>query len=285
MNKSLSNFKAVILLFLYSFVSALLAMGLILIVENVFNTHTAIDSQWLKYIYAAIQTITIFGLPVLLFRAFNEKIEISLFPQKGFYKILGIGIAAWLLCFFPVNALFALNKSVHFPEFMSGIEQNLRYIQNQSEAYINDLMSYRGYGHFFTIILVIGVIPSIFEELFFRGLVQQLVFKIFGTVWPTIIITSIIFSVFHFEFYAFLPRVLLGILLSVAFFSTGKLWLPIFLHFINNVFSILVHQFMPQQLDNLSEIGISGFQWAISLLSFVLLLYVFKFMLKERSFR
>ena len=147
MKGSLSNFKSIIALFAYVFFSTLVASLLMVLAKKVFPAGLGVDNQWLNYIQVAIQTITIFGLPVLLFQSFNKKFKISICPQKGFLKIFALGFIAWVLCYFPVNALWEINKAAQFPEFMSGIEQTLKTIQRQSEQFINEFMKYRDENH------------------------------------------------------------------------------------------------------------------------------------------
>lgn len=284
MKGSLSNLKSIVALFAYVLVSTLVASLLMVLAGKIFPAGLSADNQWSNYIQVAIQTITIFGLPVLLFQSFNKRFEINIYPQKGFLKILVLGFVAWVLCYFPVNALWEINKAVQFPEFMSGIELTLKTIQQQSEQFINEFMMYRGGFHLLMLIVLVGLLPAIFEELFFRGLLQQLISKMFNNIWVPIIITSIVFSVFHFEFYSFLPRVLLGVLLGVAFSATGKLWLPMVLHFINNLSSILFRQLIPEhKFEELANATLGGYQWIVSIVSAILLFYVLKTMLKERS--
>jgi len=55
-----------------------------------------------------------------------------------------------------------------------------------------------------------------------------------------IVIVSIIFSVAHFSFYGFLSRVFLGMMLGAIYHYSGKLWLSILAHFINNAIAISV---------------------------------------------
>ena len=47
-------------------------------------------------------------------------------------------------------------------------------------------------------------------------------------------ITAIIFSAVHFQFYGFIPRVLLGAFFGYLALWSGSLWLPIFAHALNN---------------------------------------------------
>ena len=51
--------------------------------------------------------------------------------------------------------------------------------------------------------------------------------------------TAIIFSAMHFQFYGFIPRVLLGAFFGYLAFWSGSLWLPIFAHALNNSLVVL----------------------------------------------
>jgi hypothetical protein len=245
---------------------------------------STLHNPWFDYVRIAVQTTVIFGLPVFSLRFFHQQVPVSVFPERkvGLGVMLGLGVFAWLLCLVPVNGLWELNKMVSFPESMAGIEESLRQMQRQTDNYLKNMLAYRGFGNLLVLIVLVAILPSIFEELFFRGVLQQLLFRISGAVWPSIILAAVIFSVFHAEFFAFLPRVLLGILLGVAYASTGKLWLPMLLHFLNNVSSVLFHQFLSaSEMERLSVMGTGGFQWALSLILLLAVFVVFRLMLRQ----
>ena len=62
------------------------------------------------------------------------------------------------------------------------------------------------------ILLSVAALPGIFEELSFRGVLQPLLIRATGSAFWGIALTAIVFSAIHFQFYGFLPRVLLGAL-------------------------------------------------------------------------
>ena len=82
-------------------------------------------------------------------------------------------------------------------------------------------------------LLIIALIPAVGEELTFRGVLQQgLMRKMNPHV--AIVISAAIFSFIHFQFFGFLPRLFLGLLLGYMFYITGSLWTSILMHFVNN---------------------------------------------------
>ena len=83
-------------------------------------------------------------------------------------------------------------------------------------------------------LLVIALIPAIGEELTFRGVLQQALVRGTKNVHVAIILSAAIFSFIHFQFYGFLPRMFLGILLGYLFYYSGSIWTSILMHFVNN---------------------------------------------------
>jgi membrane protease YdiL (CAAX protease family) len=90
----------------------------------------------------------------------------------------------------------------------------------------------------------IAVIASIAEEVFFRGVLQQLLSKHFKNEHVGVWLTAIVFSLMHLQFYGFLPRVMLGAMLGYLFVFTRNLWIPILIHFLNNALVVTFNFFL-----------------------------------------
>lgn len=89
-------------------------------------------------------------------------------------------------------------------------------------------------------LMVLAIVPALFEEFFFRGCLQQIMIALTKNAFVGIMITAILFSAIHLSFYGFLPRVFLGVLLGYIFYYSKNLWLSIIAHFLNNAFSVTV---------------------------------------------
>jgi membrane protease YdiL (CAAX protease family) len=83
-------------------------------------------------------------------------------------------------------------------------------------------------------LIVIAFLPALFEEILFRGAIQNLLSR--WMKWPllAILITSILFSAIHGSYLGFLSRFVLGFMLGWLFYRSGNLWLSIWAHFLNN---------------------------------------------------
>ncbi|MBO4328285.1 MAG: CPBP family intramembrane metalloprotease [Bacteroidales bacterium] len=101
-------------------------------------------------------------------------------------------------------------------------------------------------------LLVIALIPAVGEELTFRGVVQQALVKGCKNAHVGIFLSAAIFSFIHFQFYGFLPRMFLGLLLGYLFYYSGSLWTSILMHFVNNGSAVVVAYF-----EHRNQIGTS----------------------------
>ena len=89
-------------------------------------------------------------------------------------------------------------------------------------------------------LLVFAVLAGICEEFFFQGSLQPLLTNWTKNPHIGILLTALIFSALHFQFYGFIPRFLLGVYLGYLFYWSRSLWLPILAHVLHNALSILV---------------------------------------------
>jgi membrane protease YdiL (CAAX protease family) len=118
------------------------------------------------------------------------------------------------------------------------------------KLYVDQVMimaNMKNIGEYLYTLLVIAVAPAIFEELLFRGALQQLMVKWTKVAWLGILITSLLFSAVHFSYYGFFARTALGLILGYMFYYSKSLWLPIIAHFINNGFAVTAMYYMNRQ--------------------------------------
>ncbi len=84
-------------------------------------------------------------------------------------------------------------------------------------------------------IIVIALLPAIMEEVFFRGAMQKTMIKFVKYRFLGILLTSIIFSLLHFQLFSCIPRVFLGLFLGYLYVISQNIIVPIIFHFINNL--------------------------------------------------
>jgi hypothetical protein len=69
---------------------------------------------------------------------------------------------------------------------------------------------------------------------------QRLFTDLTKNVHIAIIVTSIIFSAIHLQFFGFLPRMVLGMLFGYLLVWTGTIWIPIIAHLVNNGAAVIL---------------------------------------------
>lgn len=181
-------------------------------------------------------------LPALIFTWFNGKKSFSLLNMKKSGGLVAICIAvAMTFAISPfISMLQEWNVSIKMPERFRSIEIFLKTIEDQAATLTQIFIETNSTGGLLLNLGLMAVLPAFAEELFFRGVIQNVFQKwIKSNIWA-IIITAIIFSGFHFQFYGFFPRFVLGVMLGTLYVLSGSLWVPIVAHFTNNATAVIV---------------------------------------------
>jgi len=145
-----------------------------------------------------------------------------------------------LFGFILFNSLFIYwNMHVEFPEFMSGFEQWALLKEEEMMKITLYLTDFGNVGEFLVGVLVIGVLAGIGEEYLFRGVLQPKLHHYTGNAHAGIWIAAFIFSAIHFQFYGFLPRLMLGALFGYLYLYSGSLVYPIIAHILNNALTVI----------------------------------------------
>lgn len=90
-------------------------------------------------------------------------------------------------------------------------------------------------------IIVVALIPSVCEEVFFRGIIYH-AFAGMGE-WKAIIVSAFYFSLFHFDIRNLLGPFFLGILIAWYCYRTDSIFAGIIAHFTNNFMLIMINFF------------------------------------------
>lgn len=132
-----------------------------------------------------------------------------------------------------------LNQKMNLPEGMDWLEKLMRQSEESAERLTKRFLQMPTFLDFIVNVFLIAILPAVAEELFFRGLVQRSIYHWTRNIHFAIITAAIIFSAIHFQFFGFLPRMLLGLLFGYLLYWSGDIRLPIFAHFLNNFTAVL----------------------------------------------
>jgi membrane protease YdiL (CAAX protease family) len=194
----------------------------------------------LKYVQLS-QQAGLFLIPSLiiayLIRKGNESFLKLARPPVPIRIILVVSLAFMLV---PVlNYTGILNSRMMLPESLSGIEEWMRSKEDSASYLTSLLLSSSGLMVLVLNIFILAVIPAISEEFLFRGVLQQILNRLLRSSHAGIWLTAIIFSSIHFQFFGFLPRLILGLVFGYLFYWTGNLWYSVAAHFVNNLIPVM----------------------------------------------
>lgn len=195
-----------------------------------------------------LQFFGLFVIPTLLFAYFSDPKPLQYIgikkPIKPVYWILGI--ASLIIAIPLVEYTGLLNRDVNF----GGAQKWMQSMEDEALKQIKFMLAKRTISELITNIIFISLFAGVGEELFFRGVLQRLFIKAFKNPWLGIIVTAFLFSALHIQFFGFIPRFLLGILLGAMYWYSGSLLTAIVAHFAYDAFFIIWAFFQPQIIDD-----------------------------------
>jgi membrane protease YdiL (CAAX protease family) len=134
----------------------------------------------------------------------------GLAPRDLAYGVLGVALFALV-----ITCVFAAE---------SGFKDAIAYIVETIADYTPQQR---------TLFVLMGIIAAIPEETIFRGIMQPTLQRKVGR-WPGILLTAVIFALYHVHFQFALPRVIShfcwGLILGLLRERTGTLWAPAIAH-------------------------------------------------------
>lgn len=161
----------------------------------------------------------------------------SMRPSDAFFGILAaVGIC--MTANIAVNYILLFFESVGVPE-----PEMPDYLQPTPTSLLINLF-------------VFAVLPSLLEELVFRGYVLRAL-RPYGD-WFAVIVSALLFGLMHGNIAQIPFALIVGIALGWLYVMTDNIWIPVAVHLINNGFSLLL-QYCTIGMDN-TEVGmVNGF--------------------------
>ena len=151
-----------------------------------------------------------------------------------------IGVAVMFVCIPVTTQLTTWNEGLSFGKSLTWLENWIKSLEETAKAATEKMLNVDTIGGLLLNLVIVALIPAVGEELTFRGVLQQSLTRKMNP-HVAIILSAAIFSFIHFQFYGFLPRMFLGILLGYMFYITGSLWTSILMHFVNNGTAVVLY--------------------------------------------
>ena len=138
---------------------------------------------------------------------------------------------------FIAGSLADISKTIftHFP----GINVMAQQLEGAYRDQVSVLSNLQSWGEFVMALVIMAFFPAMFEEIFFRGALQNLLVRWWKKPLIAIMITSVLFSLVHMSLYLFLSRLALGFVLGLMYQRSKNLWVNIVAHFLNNAMVLI----------------------------------------------
>ncbi len=265
--KNNSNQSMILYLFLFMVAGMFSASALIMFLSGIIPQTEG--NPWQYKISVLLQNVFMFILPAYTITSWSGD---NAFEKLGIKRVENFWLNTLFVLFIflftiPFTSLLEQwNSNISFPKSLEYIENILRILEDKALQSAQALTGDKSISNLIINILLVGFLTALSEELFFRGAFQQFIEKWITNIHLTVWITAFVFSMLHFQFFGFFPRLLLGAVLGYLFIYSRNLWLPIMFHFINNsVVLILIHFDKSESPTATTENYSNVFLWLVAL--------------------
>ncbi|WP_158547966.1 CPBP family intramembrane glutamic endopeptidase [Dyadobacter luteus] len=242
----------------------------------------AFPDQWfLRMFLNGVSHVSTFLLPVILYWRYFERRSLADFSWKKLNSPSVLWIAVIIVVFLiPVNQqIIEWNQSLKLPSAFAQIENWMRKTEQEKSLITQKLLQIESFSELLVALMVFGVIGPIGEEVLFRGVLQRKLTEWHVNPVTSIWATALLFSIIHFQFYGFFPRLFLGALFGYFFYWSGNLWVAIGAHVANNsifVITAYAHYNWPSIHKSISTISESTISILLSISVSIYLLRLFR---------
>lgn len=232
--------------FLFQITAGLIAVGLILSQQGLSSNPAevqALMSEHLDLLFIGNSTgqILFLGLATWFYtRLHTSKQNRSSFLRfevhQDTYQKIGLTVLLIVIVQPTVWFLSWLNALVPVPDFFSNM-------QNTQMQMIETFL--KGDHVVWLTLFHVALVPAVCEETLYRGYVMRAFEKSWG-IWPAIIISGILFGLYHMQLSNLLPLASLGIIFAFVTWTSQSIYPAIVAHLINNGGSVLVGTYHPE---------------------------------------
>ncbi|MGL5692732.1 MAG: lysostaphin resistance A-like protein [Peptostreptococcaceae bacterium] len=155
------------------------------------------------------------------------------------------------------------------------------YLLNSTSA--PSIINNNQFNHFQFLVyfLLVVMTAPILEELLFRVILFKRVAFYCGTT-IAVILSSLIFGILHTKL-AIISAISFSIMNSILYFKYNNILLPMFIHFINNLFSVLLELLVPSNISIYMSTPTALYLLVLGLILFIFGLFLFiKYILQNK---
>ena len=235
----------------------------------------------LKYVQLILATF-VFIVPANAYsHLFSDNTFVFFEFKKPSLVFLFFAALLWLFTLPIISFLADINNKIAFPTSFAGLENSFRLAEARAENATRFLLNITSVSGLMVNLLVIAVVAALAEELIFRGIIQKLLLEQSKNIHLAIWLTALVFSLFHLQFFAIIPRIVLGAALGYTFYWSKSIWVPIFFHFINNASIVLASYLYQQKVITTDPNEITFFPISVLFVAFICSIAIIYFWIKR----
>lgn len=174
-----------------------------------------------------------------------------------------------------MEMLITFNQKMVFPPFLKGLERWMRNMEDTAGQQTEILLQMKTMPEFLINLLMIAILPAVSEEFIFRGCFQQIFTGWTKSLHWGVWLSAALFSFIHFQFFGFLPRMLLGIFFGYFAAWSGSIWPGVLGHFLNNGTALVVSYLYQNKMIKVNPDEQQMFDWKSYVFSIILTLILF----------
>jgi len=193
-------------------------------------------------IFQISQSIGLFIVPAIVLNYLIFQTGDGFLTSKTYGSFYSWWIVLFTLIFsIPVIHFFIVwNSSVVFPDWFSSFEQILQEMESERTILTNRMTQNMSLSDYCINLFMIAILPAVGEEFLFRGVVQKVFIQWTRNNHISILISAILFSSIHLQFYGFVPRLILGVYFGYLFLWSRNIWMSVWAHFLNNAMAVSI---------------------------------------------
>ncbi|NOZ45879.1 MAG: CPBP family intramembrane metalloprotease [Chlorobi bacterium] len=259
---------------------------------TIFNNNNSLadNINLLKYVQG-LNTAGLFIIPAFIIAYFFGNNLLSFLHLKLTSRLntIFLVIISMFIALPLINYLAEINSNMQLPGFLHNLEIKMRNAEDNAQYITNLFVNVNSFSGYIFNLFIIAILPAIGEELIFRAVFQKFFISWTKNIHIGVLFAAILFSAFHFQFYGFLPRMLLGLYFGYLLIWSKSVWVPIIAHFINNATAVTFYYLHNIKFVNvdIENIGTEKNESLVVLLScfllFIVIFSIYRFEKQNRN--
>jgi len=190
----------------------------------------------LMRLFTMLGQLLLILVPTLFFARLLSSHWQSVFPlrvpslRESVWGVIGL---LSLQRVFEVYTYF--QDQIPIPDF---VRKLIDPIRQMLEEMMKVLLQSNSVHEFVFVVVVVALVPSIVEELLFRGLIQKS-FDLSMSPLASALLAGTIFGLFHLNPFEAIPLIGIGCFLGFLRYRSASVLLPVLMHFLNNLLAVI----------------------------------------------